>query len=269
MDAGTIAGIVIAAGCTVVVLYFTVFKKLTYKGSSKHLNDGINWRRVPSGYVPTSTKVKVVTPLGQTIYADTADRITPQMSIEADEAYNERKEKAIRESEGTYTAFPPPTKIDIFVPVNKPVLSPVQRVPSFLMKAGIDYEASIYDQHYSKGPYDPPHHVNGVDLYSEPDNCAVVYAAELLVSLSTEGSSIPAGFPERRDQWVACDGPYWKESVGNGWDHTIIAHCDGGYFAETNTPAHTHPIPFRVKPSGLAADVQFVLNEPKILGAVR
>jgi hypothetical protein len=261
MSGNTIAIIAVSIGVSVFIGWL-LYRKYFPASSSSHLNDGINWRRIPAGYVPRSTKAKRVTELGQTIFADNESRITDQMLVEADEAYNERKEKAIRESQGTYTDFPPPTLIDIFVPTDPCVPSPVQRIPSFLMKAGRDYEASIYDQHYSKGPYDPPVERNGVLLYSEPDDCAVVYAAELLVSLSTVGSSIPPGFSERRDQWIVCPGQYWKEGCSNGWDHVIVAHCDGGYFAETNGPAHVHPIPFRIKPSGLIADVKFILEAP-------
>lgn len=226
--------ILVMAAILAPLLYFFWWKPKK-QGSSKHLNDGINWRKVPTGVCPTDDTVRQVTKLGISILSEKGK---PQSILDqADEAYTYEKQRAM--DEGNYTIFPEPSKIDIRFPKAGCVPSPEQRIPSFMIRGGRDYEAGEYDQHYDQ-KYDPPIVRDGRTLYSEPDDCCVIYCAELLTGLSTAGS-VPG-----RDSAICCDGSF-LEGTKNFLQHCFIAHNDGGYFAETYGAGHQHPIPYRTR----------------------
>lgn len=227
-----------------VPLYYFLVWRPKKQGSSKHLNDGINWRAVVPGNCPTDDRVHQLTNLGINIYSATGK---PQSLLdEADAAYTFEKERA--KSEGRYRTFPDPSVIDIRFPKAGCQPSPEMHVPSFLIRLGRDYEAGEFDQHYDKR-YDPPQNRDGVLYYSEPDDCAVGYVAELLTGLSTPGSTPP------RDSAVCCDGIFY-EGVRNFLQHCFIGHNDGAWFATTSAAGHVHPLEYRPLLSELVAGVR-------------
>ncbi len=96
----------------------------------------------------------------------------------------------------------------VYTPPYRCEPSPEQRVPSFLVRAD-SYDGSEFDQYNSKGV--------GVK-----DNIGVVYAAEMVLDLGTNGNEA--------QMYVCPDASHLKDAVRHGAEHQIIASNDNDYF---------------------------------------
>lgn len=226
--------IAIAALVLIVLWRLGYFDKLLNR---HNLGDGIDWGSRSVGYVRTSKRRHRISNLGITIYSENI--IDDALLVEVDRAYEDETRRA--RTEGGYGAIMAPTSIDIYLPADGCVLSPVYKAPSFKLRADASWDGSLYDQHYSKR-FNPPRTIteNGtqVVLHSERDGVAVIFAAEMLAGLSTPGSIPP------RDAAVVCPGLLY-EGTRNFLQHALIAHNDASWFWATNGPSHSHPISYR------------------------
>lgn len=203
--------------------------------------DGIDWG-AQGGHPPMSQNVRQTTPLGQTIYSQSG--VSTARLAEADAAYT--AEVARARAEGGYTNFPAPNTFDIFVPISCG-LSPIQRAPSFKVKASADWDTNEFDVHHTyvyKVPEQdwqdgPPCRLLRT-RYSEGDGRAVIWAAEMVLALTSHPSNFPF-----RNQMAVCDSEIFREAVANGDQHAIIAHNNTPWFDATLFAQHVHPLPYQ------------------------
>lgn len=163
----------------------------------------------PNGVVIVATDATQVTPKGVPTYGKFA--LSPQQLAAIDQGIDELH--AADAADG-FTKFKPYAFYGIYTPPYACQPSPIQRIPSFLVR-GDNYDGSDFDQYNTKGP--------GVK-----DGIGVVFAAEMVMSLGTPGSTIQNGL-----MYVCPDISVLHEAVRNGGEHIDLANFP--YTAEFNT----------------------------------
>lgn len=157
--------------------------------------------------VPTSRSFQQRTPSGAMVYGS-AQVSTGQLAL-IDQGVN----GAIADA-GDYTEALSPTLYDVFTPPYECIPSPEQQVPSFVLRAD-SYDGTEFDQFNENGP-------------RVKDGIGVIFAAELVLSLGTPGSTT------RRGQMYVCpDASVLKDAVRHGAEHIIIANNDNAYYEQT------------------------------------
>lgn len=162
-----------------------------------------------SGGVATSDQVQQRTPAGTLVAGVAAlnDRQLAAIDAGMSGAFADARSSG-------YALALDPAFYKISTPLSKCVLSPVDRVPSFYVRADA-YDGTEFDQYNSKG--------SGVK-----DGTGVVMAAEMVLSLGTPGSTLEYGW------MIACpDENVIAEAARNGAEHIIIANNDGEYYGIT------------------------------------
>lgn len=159
--------------------------------------------------IATSTEIQQTTPAGTRTAGVTSLNARQLASIDAGLA------GAFADARVSgYTAALVPAFYSISTPISPCVLSPVDRVPSFYVRAD-SYDGTEFDQYNSKGP--------GVR-----DGTGVVMAAEMVLSLGTPGSTLEYGW------MVVCpDENVIADAARNGGEHIIIANNDSEYYGIT------------------------------------
>jgi hypothetical protein len=155
----------------------------------------------------------------------------------------------------------------IYIPADACVLSPESKTPSFLVR-GDNYDGSVYDKYNSKGEL-PADQQNDFKKFV-PDGIGVIYAAELLVDLNTEGS-LKNGQQAVNASFVVCpDESVLQNGAEYGAEHAITARYDTDYFLLTQTHSTIgHPIlPKRQMSRGSSAKPKggATMQSPIILG---
>lgn len=205
------------------------------------------WQRVPVGGYILNRDVALVSPKGVRYFGK--NPLSDAQLLELDNALTDRMATARADghTQALDYAF-----YEVFEPWTACTPSPEQRVPSFKIRGGSEYDGSIWDQLNTKGRLSPSEVRNGITYQYKPDGVAVILAAELVVSLGTPTSSFQVG------QMIVC-----KEVIGegaaNGFDHIVLAnnpdtYADGyDYFWATVVHGPPHPLLPRPSPFGTNA----------------
>lgn len=129
---------------------------------------------------------------------------------------------AAREDGFKETAVKPYWFYEIYTPPYVCIPSPEQRIPSFLVNGGTGYDGSEWDQHNSKGPLAPQDvHIDqrGLKQIYKKDERSAVFAAEMILSIGTPGSTYQTGW------MVVCpDLSVVRNAVRHGGDHIFLAN---------------------------------------------
>lgn len=159
--------------------------------------------------VQTSTEVQQITPNGTRVAGVFRLNNTQLTSVDSGLA------GAFADARTSgYTMALDPGFYTISTPLSKCVPSPEQRVPSFYVRAD-SYDGTEFDQYNSKG--------KGIK-----DGTGVIFAAEMVLSLGTPGSTLNYGW------MIACpDQNVIADAVRNGAEHIIIANNDSEYYGIT------------------------------------
>jgi hypothetical protein len=153
---------------------------------------------------------------------------------------------------------------EIRTPAVPCVDSPVQHIKSFMVGGSDFYDGTEYDQYNSKGPEAHPYRAeNGNMIYFVRDGKSAVFAAEMVLSFGTPGSTYQTGI------MIACpDDSVIHDAVANGEDHIGLANWpyhelyrvrgpyDGWqYFNETlqHVTGRGHPLEPRNAPEEVAS----------------
>lgn len=117
-------------------------------------------------------------------------------------------------------ASKPQSFYEIYTPPYACVPSPEQRIPSFMVNGGYHYDGTEWDQYNSKGP-DTPHQDpdNGNWIVWKKDGKSAVFAAEMVLSFGTEGSTYQTGW-----MLVCPDMSVVTNAVRHGADHIFLAN---------------------------------------------
>ena len=215
-------------------------------GNASNVPDDVRAAARSSG-VSTSTRVQQTTPNGTRVegVASLNDRQLAAIDAGLTGAFADARVSG-------YAAALDPAFYTISTPITKCVLSPVDRVPSFYVRAD-SYDGTEFDQYNSKGP--------GVK-----DGTGVVMAAEMVLSLGTPGSNIEYGW------MVACpDENVIAEAARNGAEHIIIANNDGEYYSVTwfHGYGFYHPLLPKRDPPAAARPAPIAQGSSMLIRAVR
>jgi len=205
-----------------------IYALVRYLTRPKYTIFGIDFSKKSAG-MHSSTKRLQTTPKGVTVYSENG--LTDFQLKQIDEAAEEEFARAAFESRNTYTRALEHSFYDIFIPVNQCGPAPESGVPAFLIRADnydglCDAAGNTFDQWNPQGK-------------CVADGIGVVFAAEMVHSLGTPGSTV------QRGQFFVCEGSAFKESVRNGIQHIILANNNTITFERTATHQEGgHPLPY-------------------------
>ncbi len=167
--------------------------------------------------VPLSRVVREVTPKGAVHYGKT--QLAPEQLAAIDAGIDTLNASAIEDGFKD-TAFKPQSFYEIYTPPYDCVPSPEQHIPAFMVNGGYLYDGTEWDQYNSKGP-DTPHRdpENGQWIVWKKDGLSAVFAAEMVLSFGTPGSTSQTGW------MVVCpDISVLANAVRHGGDHIFLAN---------------------------------------------
>lgn len=197
--------------------------------------------------VPTSDAVQQITPNGTRVAG--VFRLNDAQLASVDSgltgAFNDARISG-------YNLALEPSFYYISTPLTKCVPSPEQHVPSFYVRAD-SYDSTEFDQYNSKG--------KGVK-----DGTGVIFAAEMVLSLGTPGSTLNYGW------MIACpDQNVIADAVRNGAEHIIIANNDSEYYGITwfHGYGFYHPLLPKRDPPGLLRPAPISQGSSLLVRAVR
>lgn len=160
--------------------------------------DDVDWSKEPNGMVRTTVKVSSRTPKGAIVYSRTKPTESALATIDRD------LQGAFTDAISSgYTAKLNSAEYVIFFPYYGCKLSPIQQIPSFELRADV-YDGTEFDHYNPQGE-------------SVKDGVGVIYAAEMVITLSGE--------------MIAC--PDSTGAARNGAEHVIIYNNDTEYFLAT------------------------------------
>jgi hypothetical protein len=120
-------------------------------------------------------------------------------------------------------AVKPYSFYQVFTPPFECVLSPEQQIMSFMVNGGgphQGYDGSEYDQYNPKGKLKTPFvDARGLRQVFVQDGRSAVFAAELVLSIGTPGSTFPVGM-----MYVCPDLSVLRDGVRHGADHIQLAN---------------------------------------------
>jgi hypothetical protein len=120
-----------------------------------------------------------------------------------------------------FTKLLPHQFYTILTPPYPCILSPVQRIPSFVTSGGTYYDGSIYDYYNPKGKLKTRFtDTNGLDQWYVKDGYSAVFAPEYIVDLTT--------------MYVCPDASIVVPAVKHGGDHLFLGNVP--YSEETRGP---------------------------------
>ncbi len=193
---------------------------------------------IPKGSISLSSKSSQKTPKGATVESEKG--VTAAQLAIVDEgltqAFTGGKTSGWTDNGKAYNY----ALYKIQIPVEPCQPSPETKTPSFLVR-GDNYDGSVYDQ-YNSGGLLPADQQNDFDKYVK-DGIGVVFAAEMVTGMNTEGSTIN-GSQSMISSFVVCqDVAVLENGARFGAEHSIIAHYDGDYYAQTETHSTiSHPL---------------------------
>lgn len=209
--------ILIAAGLTIFVLRMTGKLKFGSSDKTRGADATINQVDISSKYSRRSST-------GLTVNWDRP--IPDELIREAERGFIERRRSAI---DSGYTKALSPYFYDIYLAVKPCIPAPQSGTLGMQIDGGTEYDGTEFDLHNTAGSYDTPIVKNGKTLHFREDGVSVILAAEMVLSLGTEGSRTVG-----RGQMVVCpDIDTIAEAVANGFDHIAIAHNNPAYHAST------------------------------------
>lgn len=179
------------------------------------LQKGLETAKQFGGGVAISTKEKQETKAGITTYGSI--HLGDAQLAAIDQGFASRAALAVADG---HTQALDPHFYDVYTPPYQCPLSPEQKIPSFLIRGDNPWDGSEYDQWNTKGKLSTPFRENGILYTYVRDNVGIVFAAEYVINLGTEGSNI------NRGQMYVCPNltPVLPEAVGNGFDHIVLAN---------------------------------------------
>jgi hypothetical protein len=242
MHTETIVGLLVLLGIAAFVAYTLYSRSKSKNNTDPSAKD---WSKVPEGAVETSRNFRQLTQLGAVVYsksgvtADALAKVDAGLTAVFEDARASGYSNAL-----DYKFF------EIFIPALDCVLSPEQKIPSFLIRSDA-YDGTIYDYYNPKG--------SGVK-----DGIGVIYAAEMVQSLGTQGSTYEIG------QMICCNSDILAEAVRNGAEHIIIANNDSEYFSKTwFHDVYSHPLlPKREEARGLMSGMSAAAATKKYPGFI-
>jgi hypothetical protein len=201
-------------------------------------------RHAPTGSIMTGSKGTQTTPAGSPVIYGTKPLSAEQLA--AVDAGVKRALDNAKISGYTNERSLVPSFYHVQTPPFECMLSPEQKIPSFLLRAD-EYDGTEYDQ------YNP-------DGKGEHDSRGVIFATEMVLSPGTEPSVPNYGW-----MYVCSDISVLAEGVNNGAEHILIANNDWAYYWQTEFhgsgghPLLPHPIatPTPTPASGPSADEIF------------
>jgi hypothetical protein len=122
------------------------------------------------------------------------------------------------------SAVKPYSFYQVFTPPFECVRSPEQQIMSFMVNGGgphQGYDGSEYDQYNPKGKLKTPFvDARGLRQVFVQDGRSAVFAAELVLSIGTPGSTFPIGM-----MYVCPDMSVLRDGVRHGGDHIQLANA--------------------------------------------